>query len=812
MKISKELDISENVLQKRNYVGRSEEINDFFNDYYRHNKDDKTWDVSVVNFWGMPGIGKSELLNELQNIHRERGLQSVMYVFDVNDTFLNNIILLRKQIQNILGYEFPLFDMAYVYYCNQCGKSKKDLESTGILNSKWMESIYPILNVIPGVNIGAAILQVLKHYEEELIHSIKEEDLVFINRSPFEILKQLPKLFIRDLYLSLRKENEPIIIFLDDIGEFCEKKDFLDWFMRKDSIWRNLCNVVWCLATHKEIISDTEKFIRNVPLDSLSYEEVKEYLENAGVNKELYKKIYTISEGIPAYVDIMVENYYLQEQGEELSDIFEIGEKDYSVEYYYQNLNEKEKQVLQIMSILENWKDEEIEILLEIYNIDISDYHKIRSQRYVHKFQDRYYLQSLVQEIIQKNLSENLYKKIYSYARGTRIEDEWIRQFALKSRLASARDESDANRMVFELYKQISIQEGIPNYDVLYRIHRTICKSKYGKKGIIGVGISYFMLAKTCKEIGLHEYLLEYSQIAYEILSESEKPDFISQKYYKMLVLMVWEEYANSLMINREFDRSIEIREEILNETIRTTGSKSYETLSAKQNLCLAKLNSKNHIKTVDSEIEYIIKQRRKMVLRNPIQKKQNSEYIITSKIMLCNAYHNKGEDGKALKLCFETWEESHRLLGKDNSITHEVLKATSDILMDLRQYADAVKILEPLYDDVLEKLGEDSQTIQSIRYALGIAYGETGRAEEGAEILLSLYTKAYDTRGVTDKLTLQYMKEYAICIAEGGNHQKAFEILCDCKNNYERVYGADESSQYKNLISSLEREKRLLK
>ena len=79
-KISKKNDnekINQEIKIKNTFVGRDDIINEFFNDYFIHAENEDEWSLSVTNYYGIPGIGKSKVLFKIYDLHRERGYKSI---------------------------------------------------------------------------------------------------------------------------------------------------------------------------------------------------------------------------------------------------------------------------------------------------------------------------------------------------------------------------------------------------------------------------------------------------------------------------------------------------------------------------------------------------------------------------------------------------------------------------------------------------------------------------------------------------------------------------------------------------------------
>ncbi len=260
---------------------------------------------------------------------------------------------------------------------------------------------------------------------------------------------------------------------------------------------------------------------------------------------------------------------------------------------------------------------------------------------------------------------------------------------------------------------------------------------------------------------------------------------------------------------DNDIEESVKIRQKIIDKVRSIYGYKSFEMLNAQQNLFSSYVDKGLYDEETEEKIKHLIRQREKIKLNEADKISKNKEYIVMAKRLLCIVYAEKDTDKNVFESAVNDLIDSAQVLPPDSVAKNTIdlffshLAMTSNIY-DVDYINDLKKRIELMYS-------KDSEIIESINYLLAIAYGENGNSEEGAALLLDLYNNSFDKRGPSSKKTLRFMKEYAICISQTGNHQKSKELLQECKEIYENLYGSDESEQYKNLIHSLEVENSIL-
>ena len=712
---------------------------------------------------------------------------------------LDNIVSIRCSLNRDYNFIFGLFDIAYVFYCNLCGKVIEERNKASLLDNELMNKVLPFLQLSKFAVI-ADVLEAIKPFENKWFSSVTETDLSFLKMSPDDIEDVLIQLFVKDFKNNLKKISDPIIICLDNIVRI--NSDLRECFFNDNGIICNLPCVVWAIASNEEIKDEAveEKYIRNVRLEELDYDSVGQYLKENAIKTEYTTNVYEVSGGIPIYVELLVKKILQNETDR----VFDLSEKDKNqwIEDYYLTISDDKKKTLKVLAINNTWNEEELITVLSNIKIDKSEYEYVLNQSYVQSFNEKVALHQVIKDVVQTNMSDTEYTNIISKIGSLGLNRDDLYLLNYSKQLYFEPDEQSLIKLIANEYGN-SLRTN--NCERIIALHqRTAEFLKY--KPSFCLMSSYCFVGEMYKNIGLFKKMKETMAVACEMLAEIECPTGFNKTYYEDLCLHALEQYAFALQNEQDLEKSIKIREEILVRTIKAKGSKTIHALNAQQNL----YNSLVDMGICDDEIEgrlkHLIKSREKILLRNRYEISKNKEFTVMAKQLLCRVYASRGtENNKELVSNIIELMESANVLPQNCTARNAVDMFIVKIAMDFSLYD--VALIEDLKQRVENIYSKDSNVVESINYSLAVAYGETGNPEKGALILQHLYTNSFDKRGISSKETLRYKKEYAICISQIGDHDRALSLLKECKEVYENVYGKDESTQYNNIIHSIDTE-----
>lgn len=138
MKISDRRQIPQIETIQKPFIDRKLQRERFWKEYDMHKDVSVPWAISALNFYGMGGIGKSELANALSNELLERSITHIFFTFGDDMSFIDNVIEFRNRLFDVAKVSFVYFDTAYFVYCRKSGRTLSELAQKSILNSKYM--------------------------------------------------------------------------------------------------------------------------------------------------------------------------------------------------------------------------------------------------------------------------------------------------------------------------------------------------------------------------------------------------------------------------------------------------------------------------------------------------------------------------------------------------------------------------------------------------------------------------------------------------------------------------------------------------
>jgi tetratricopeptide (TPR) repeat protein len=321
----------------------------------------------VLVFHGAPGIGKSEIKDELI-----RRLQKLKATWTAEDGELIDgaegklplwakldfsspeyrpsakaLLKLRQQFLCDQAWRVPFnsFDIAYGIKWRKINPetpfampSFRDLPDSGIINAlvDFAASLNPYANIVvsvvklikEGPEAARKLSQWWTEKRSRVLQALEQAE-------PYQIDKEMPRLFGDDLSHYLGKENAKAVIFLDAYEKLFENAEDRATHRKAnvDEWIRNLVGatpgVLWIITGHDALTWWDGWNGMAAPNDGLSGLEVTdltqphcyELLDRAGVNEEPIKnKIYAGSHGVPLYVDLSIDTYYKYKgEGKELN-------------------------------------------------------------------------------------------------------------------------------------------------------------------------------------------------------------------------------------------------------------------------------------------------------------------------------------------------------------------------------------------------------------------------------------------------------------------------------------------------------------
>lgn len=817
MKISKQKQISSPVSIQKSLVIRQTQIDRFWSEYNYNQSQSETWNTCSMNFFGIGGIGKSKLCESLCQELEKNKKQFISLYFEEANSLIQHLLIIRNLLNQKYNFQFPFFDLAYIEYYKKIGKTVEQPQLQLFLSNKWLETAYPILNVIPKVNIFAAIAQSIKIVEPDIAQRLNDnklfEEIYFF--SPEELYKRIPYYFMLDVYKIIEFIEEPLVIFIDNFdGKELHENEFFNWIFGKDSPILQLPNIVWTFFSREEIKKhDINIDIKNIPVDSFDLPTARDYLLQVHVDSDLVNEIYTLTDGIPIYLEICVDAYYEAIRCKEKVNFSTFqNDRNKLIKVYTNYLDKDKKLLLDLMSCLSEWNDEIFIKLLDILNMDylLYDYEEMKNKSFIFKRGSMFYLHHIVRNVVFENINQTLLTKVQNsitkLCEETNLFHEKLELLSLEIKLRLINSEAEFINF-FCKYLAHDFKLFVNNTDLprMYEYYYTIEKflRTYDQVYFINAILELYY-GKLLSKIGDFSNAIKHLQLAYEYSIKSICPQNFNMKNYQLILRDIKGEYSNCLLQIGEFDSSIKFRKELCEEIAKSEGTKSYFYTVAQQNYATSLIYSKKDIAKGLQIILKVIKKRNKIILKDTSLINLNLLQTLFALHTAAEAYEMLEDYTNALHFSYSAYSTAQSIYGPNDFHTYSFGSSLANILLHITSYEPALRLLEEIYSHWKTIMPKSSPLLCSLMYSLGIAYGECGQPSKGKDLLYSLYLDSLNINGEFDKITLKYKKEYAICLSHEGNNIEALEILYDILNIYNRYYYNDMSEQYFMLIFSI--------
>lgn len=427
------------------FTDREEPRNVFWRKYkqFKDNMLADLGDISVLSYYGIGGIGKSSLKNQIIK-EMEDHLEKPLYV-DFDFSTKQDCIGVLTSIRNILvtkyHFKFSLFDLARYNYAQKTGD---DISAPNIktftAQSELLDTVLSVAGSIPVLDIFSSLFKCAdKGYTfiRNLINNHKKElqDIEILPAS--ELYNHLQVLFANDLSDNLKNSKEPLVIFLDTyerlVNEMVSIGEPLtndEWIRGEQGLIQNISNVFWVISGREKLKWECfdpawKDALEQHMLGSLSETDGIQFLETAGVaDAKLRKDLYDLTNGTPVFLDICVDQYHSLVQKGISPTIDEFGKNIHSlIERFARYMDDEKKEMVYFLALLQVWNDEMVQdIAKEVYpSFSIISYKNIKNQSIVTETTGKFFtIHQTVGDVLADNYSDvfsgELYRKVLTVA------------------------------------------------------------------------------------------------------------------------------------------------------------------------------------------------------------------------------------------------------------------------------------------------------------------------------------------------------------------------------------------------------------
>ncbi len=792
---------------KKQFTGRNNEIIDFWDIY---NKNDNKY--RVINYYGTQGIGKSRLLNQLEDElkTKEKKARFVKIDFNLKGSENNSsqskesiLLNLRNKLIDKYKFNFKLFDKALYQYYSSIGlsKNKKEVQMLLQKNAGISQAVDIIQDFLGGAGIIISIIKSIDigvSFVRELLNNSKKE-------FDAEILyENLAKCFAIDLKNNIHKLKKPLVIFMDsyDVLIKNEKKHDSDNWLKNDII-KNLDNVIWVIAGNIPFRCSKEEEetigIRKYLICNLNEVEGLAVLKASGVeDNELALKLYKKFDGVPMYLSWCIDRYNSLKEQNIIPTVDDFGENQEELaENIVKSLSLEDKEIVSYLACIDSWDDEFIRKVGSKFITCFSylRYKELKTQSIIEENANgKYYILKVPRKIIYKNCDENIKevaRENLSIYYGEQLEKEnltteetidVLHKYIINNIYAEKNDNLAMDNYR-KLAKNIEELEKLGKYNELSSIFYYLWK-RFKDNITISSEIARKLIDYDIKN-GKYDYAEDIAN-KYEKIYKDYKDEY-KNEYLNSQVLK-----GEALLYNGKFDEALKILENaekiepdnlFVKEQIALTLGKKGENKRAlelfkeilsneleenkkritKRNIA----NAYSHLGEYKNAIDVY-----KELLNNPTSELEEASL----RNNIANTLSILGDNDIAYSEMQKAYEIRKELLGEKHPYTLNTLNNMANILSRSNKYDEAIKIYDEIYLLRKEAFGATNDATISTLNAEGMTYlykGDISKAIELLENSYGAYLKNHDKENLR---VIGVMSNLAKAYLDNGDYEKALE------------------------------------
>jgi tetratricopeptide (TPR) repeat protein len=364
----------------RQFTDREEPRRSYINAFQSLTNDQ----YKVLVYYGVGGIGKSRLQKELHHMTSSLDDSAIKVTIDFREEKHRDpseaLIWFRQQLSKEHNIKFTTFDLAYAIYWSRM-KSQITMKTerkmipfleegnfvaelvTQLEHLPVVQWIPKTLKLIDGLANYREVMQWWNGIGKEILADLKD-------MHPKDIEDMLLVYWATDLTNWLKKTNRKAVFFFDTYEALWEKDRSIGSFQEKDEWVKEFIlqfdevSVLHVICGREKITweksnPDWSAVVEQHLMGELSPTDCKSFLNSCLItDEEIQEAIIQGSEGLPYYLDLMVDTYQLisRKQVPEVADFSKRPEE--VLNRFLRYLDRPEKETLKILSVPRCWSED----------------------------------------------------------------------------------------------------------------------------------------------------------------------------------------------------------------------------------------------------------------------------------------------------------------------------------------------------------------------------------------------------------------------------------------------------------------------
>jgi tetratricopeptide (TPR) repeat protein len=786
---------------------------------------------NVLYFYGVGGIGKSALLRELRRQlrdlphmrrrptpHKEAAWGFVDFQSPEHRHAPKAMLQLRESLAENSGVVLPTFDIAYAHYHLRSyhesqSKGLSDLAGRLSLDEVTSDTLTSVVEEIPGLSqvfkMGNLFSKAADARQKKLrLQQNRELKLFLFERDPLKMTDPLIDFFVADLRAAFNAER-PLVLFLDTF-EALKVASATEYAGARPDSWVErlagaLPGVLMVIAGRRALDwakrdSDWEErdLLETHLVGDLAPEDAKQFLTTAGLPDHLIPTVLENFNGLPFYLDLVVDLYeqgVIKNDAEPTAEIFS-GSIAQVVDRFLSYLSPAEQSAVRVLSAPGSFDYDRFKLLMDefgtAYPQDRESYERLLqyslfltegNTSHVHEVAREFLegeTQRAVREFIVSSIEEELSQTAvadFNVTLLTRLEEGFEQMQWLKGDLEAVEWLESHDSIFSKSGREGSLEE--------LRGKAVVIRSKeFGEEHPDTIR-SINNLANCLDSLGRFVEALAYLVRAFrqsqKILGE-EHPDTISSLNNLASCLDSLGRSAEALPYH---ERTLEQRQRIL-------GVKHPKTILSLNNLanCLDSLGRSSEALPFH---ERALKQSQEIL-------GEEHPYTILSLNNLAHCLDSLGRSTEALPFHERALKQSQKILGEEHPDAISSLNNLASCLFNLGRSSEALPYYERALKQSRKILGEEHPDAISSLNNLASCLYSLGRSSEALPYFVRVFEQRQRILGEEHPDTILALNNLAYCLDGLGRSSEALPYYKRSLEQSQKVLG----EEHPNTISSI--------
>lgn len=368
----------------------------------------------LFSFYGMGGIGKSRLVNQIYDTYN--GTDLILYKFHLeilnHETIPSILLHIRREFSYTPHFDYIL--LRYWDFINYDRANKEIFENVISKSIRFISSTVDNLLLSGCGNLENIVKIILEEYEEREIDCGEIEDVTKLLQGKIEDLHYyMSKTLAQDIEKEIRESKYVFIFDAYNIDRTSKKYDWLKYFIN------NFENGMFIVTSreplewfeHRKV--DTS-VVENISMDSIPQDVVREYLLEQKYSNNQINLIIEKTDCIPLFLDIALR---ISEEVFSRQTFVGFNDKKDLVKHLLSHLSPDEQIIIEYLAVVRLFNEEIYNNALEFnklsyQNHPFSKFEECTVLRYVEEFNGLYKIHSILANNISVLMERSLRHKI----------------------------------------------------------------------------------------------------------------------------------------------------------------------------------------------------------------------------------------------------------------------------------------------------------------------------------------------------------------------------------------------------------------